>query len=464
MFSSRRKEFFILSDSKIIRDLTTGNAMKQLLIFSIPFILANLLQQLYNLADMVIVGQFVGSAGLAAASGGGELNMLFLFGAMGFSSGGQIVIAQHIGAGSKEEVRNTIGTMFTFLFGMGIVFMVVALTFCDRLILLLKMPSEALGYAHDYSIVYFCGMIPVFGYNAVSSILRGMGDSRHPFIFIAIAALTNVILDLIFVGPLKMACFGAALATVISQTLSFIIAIIFLYRHREEFGFDFKLKSFVIDKKELKSIARMGAPLAIMNMAVSVSMLIIARYINSYGVVASAATAVGNKITMVATICTSALMSSGNTIIGQNFAAKKYKRVEKIVAYILIIGLAFTGILAAILALFPEQVFGLFDQDPGVLELSHTYVLSGVISLFGFATRSAAFAFCNGIGNSRMSFIGGMIDGIVARIGLSLLFGIYCGMGIQGFWLGHAIAGNVIGFICLFYFFFANWKERKLLV
>ena len=438
--------------------------MKQLLIFSVPFIFANLLQQLYNLADMVIVGQFVGSAGLAAASGGGELGMLFLFGAIGFASGGQIVIAQHIGAGSREQVGKTVGTMFTFLFFMGVAFTIIALSCCDWLINLLNMPEEALGYAHDYSFVYFCGIIPVFGYNSVSSILRGMGDSKHPFIFIAIAAVLNVILDLLLVGPLKMGCFGAALATVVSQTISFIIALIFLYRHREEFGFDFRLKSFRIDKKELRSIAKMGAPLAVMNMAVSVSMLFIARYINAYGVVASAATAVGNKITMVATICTSAMMAAGNTVIGQNFAARKYDRVKVIVGCILIICLAFTGLLAAILALFPEQVFSLFDRDPEVLELSHTYVLSGVIALVGFATRGTSFAFCNGIGNSRLSFIGGMIDGIVARIGLSLFFGVYLDMGIQGFWLGSAIAGNVIGLFCVFYFFFANWQEQKLLV
>ena len=438
--------------------------MKLLISFSLPFILAHLLQQMYNLADMMIGGRFVGSAGLAAASGGGELNMMFLYGAIAFSSGGQIVIAQHIGAGSTERISKTIGTMFSSMLIMAAVFMTFALSCCDWMLGLLNMPAEAMDYAHDYGMVYFSGMIPVFGYNIVSSILRGMGDSKHPFIFISISACTNVVLDLLFVGVLGWACFGAALATVISQTLSFVIALVFLYRHRADFGFDFQLKSFLIDGKELKAMAKMGAPLAVMNIAVSISMLYIARFINAYGVVASAATAVGNKITMVATLCTGAMMAAGNTIIGQNFAARKLRRVSEIIGCILIICLVFTGILAIVLVLFPEQVFSVFDKDPRVLELSHTYVLSGVISLLGFATRGPSFAFLNGIGNARLSFIGGLVDGIIARIGLSLLFGIYLGMGIEGFWLGSAIAGNVPGLFCVFYYFSGRWKHRELLV
>ena len=453
-----------MSDNTIVKDLTQGNPMKQLLKFSIPFILANLLQQLYNLADMVIVGQFVGSAGLAAASSGGELAMMFLFVAIGFASGGQIVIAQHIGAGSRERVGKCVGTLFTFVLALGVIAMAISLALCDQLLRVVNVPQEAFGYAHDYAFVYFLGMIPVFGYNVVSSVLRGMGDSKHPFIFVAIAAVLNVILDLLFVGPLGMECFGAALATVISQTLSFIIAMIFLYRHRSEFGFDFKLKSFAIDRKELKGIAKMGMPLAVMNVAVSVSMLFIARYINAYGVVAAAATAVGNKITMVATICTGAMMTAGNSIVAQNFAAKKFRRVSVTLGCILLICLAFAAILSVILVLFPEQVFAIFDRDAEVLELSHVYAPIGVISLIGFATRGTGFAFCNGIGNSRLSFVAGLIDGIAARIGLSLLFGVALDMGVKGFWLGSALAGNVIGIIALLYYLLANWKEQKLLV
>ena len=453
-----------LSEKTLIRDLTQGNPMKQLLSFSFPFILANLLQQAYNMADMVIVGQFVGSAGLAAASAGGELATLFLFFAFGFTSSGQIIISQHIGAGERDKVGSTIGTLMSFIFLCGVVFTVFALFACDWMISLINVPQEAVRYAHDYCFVYYIGMIPVFGYNVVSAILRGIGDSRHPFIFIAIAAVTNIVLDLLFVGPLGMACFGAALATVISQSLSFAIAMVFLYRHRADLGFDFGWKRFRMDKKELQAMVRLGLPLSIQSVAVSISMLVIARFINAYGVVASAATAVGNKLTLVATICTTAMMTAGNSVIAQNFAARKLDRVAKTIGSMLIINMGFCALLALIFALFPEQVFSLFDQDPEVLAMSHPYVPICALNMLGFATRATAMAFINGIGNSRLSFIAGFIDGIVARIGLSLLFGIFLGMGVQGFWLGSSLAGLVIGVIGAFYYASGKWKTRKLLV
>ena len=447
-----------------MRDLTQGNPMKQLLKFAFPFILANLLQQAYNLVDLMIVGRFVGSAGLAAVASGGEMTMLFLFATMGFASGGQVVIAQHMGAGNRDKLGRTVGTLFTFVLAMGVVFMVLALTACGWGLRLLNVPPESMDYAYDYCMVYYIGMIPVCGYKVVSAILRGMGDSKHPFMFIALSAVLNVILDLIFVGPLQMACMGAALATVISQTVSFLVALVFLYRHRDEFGFDFRPRSFRIDKREVSAIFRIGLPLGVMNIAVSASMLIISSYVNAYGVVAAAASGVGNKITMVATICTGAMMTAGNSAIAQNFAAGKYRRVSTILGCILVICLGFCGLLALILALFPEQVFGIFDSDPAVLELSHSYVLPGVLNLIGFATRGAGFAFCNGIGNAKLTFYGGLFDGIVARIGLGLLFGITMGMGVQGFWLGNGIAGNIIGLIVLPYYLSGKWKSHKLLV
>ena len=170
----------------MIRDLTSGRPLRQLVLFSLPFMLSNFLQQAYTLADMVIVGQFVGSPGLAAASNASDIIFMFFFICLGFTTSGQIIVSQHIGANRRERLSTSIGTLFSF--------------------------------------TLLLGNIPVFGYNAVCAVLRGMGDSRHPTIFVAIASALNIVLDLIFVGPLKMACFGAALATVIAQTISCVIS------------------------------------------------------------------------------------------------------------------------------------------------------------------------------------------------------------------------------------------------
>ncbi len=435
-----------------------------LLSFSLPFVFANILQQAYNMADMVIVGQFVGTAGLSAASSGGELATLFFFFALGFCNAGQVIISQHIGAGEHEKIGKSIGTLSTFIFLIAAVFTVIALCLCDKLIELVNIPPEARDYAHDYCFVYFLGMIPVFGYNLVSAILRGIGDSKHPFLFVAISAVLNIILDLIFVGPLHMACFGAALATVLSQTVSFLISLVFLYRRRASLGFDFHLSYLRPDRREMSGIVKLVLPLSIQGVAISFSMLFLARFINAYGVVVSAVTAVGNKLTLLATICSSAMMTAGNSVVGQNFAARKLDRVSKTLGCILIIDTVFCLVLSLILILFPEQVFALFDRNPAVLSMSHQIVPYICVSIFGFGTRAAAMALINGIGHSRLSFVGGVIDGIVARVGLSIFLGMTLGMGIRGYWLGNALAGQVFGIIGAVYYFSGRWKTRKLLV
>lgn len=453
-----------MSKASMVNDLTSGRPFRQLVTFSLPFVVSNLLQQAYNLADMAIVGRFVGSEGLAAASAGGEIAMFYLFLCMGFSASGQIIIAQNAGVGNKRGITRTIGTLFTMQLILGIVLTIVSFVACDGFLRLINVPEEAFQYAHEYSLVLFAGMIPVFGYNTVSAILRGMGDSKHPMMFIALSASLNVVLDLIFVVPLKMGCFGAALATTLSQVIAFIASMVFLYRHRESFGFDFKLRSFAIDKAIFKSITSLGLPLTIQNASVSISMLYVNSYIYAMGVVSAAATAVGNKVTMLATICTQALSTAGSSIIAQNFAAGKHKRVSLTIIYITVIGAVYCGIMSLLLILFPEQVFGIFDKNPEVLALSHLYAPIGVINFFGFASRAPAISFITGIGNSRLALITGIADGIVARIGLSLLFGISLGMGISGFWLGSAIAGYVFLFVGGIYYAMGTWKKRKTLV
>lgn len=453
-----------MQQKTLVRDLTTGNPLKQLVTFAIPFVLANLLQQLYNLVDMVIVGQFVGSAGLTAASNGGEIATFFLFISIGVASAGQIMISQHIGKGNLERLGKCIGTLFTFGFLLSAAMTVISLIGCDWFLKLMNIPEEAQAYAHDYSLTYFCGMVPVFGYNLVSSMLRGMGDSKHPFLFIAIAAVLNTVLDLLFVGVFNMECFGAALATVISQTTSFIVAICFLMKHKEEFGFDFRLSSFRIDPQEFRPLLKMGIPVSLQGIAISGSMLYINSLINSLGLTASAASAVGNKLVLIATIVTNAMNAAGTSIVGQNFAAGKLKRVSQTLAGVLGISMAFCLLLAAAILLFPEQIFSLFDTDPRVLELSHVYAIYGAVSFLGFGTRAPSFSLLNGIGFASMNFICSIMDGIVARIGFSLLFGVALSMGIEGYWLGMAIAGNVIGVIVLFYYLSGKWKTRKLLI
>lgn len=448
----------------MVRDLTTGSVTKQLLIFALPFMLSNLLQTLYNLVDMVIVGHFVGAHGLSAVSIGGETLQLITFVGMGFTAAGQIMISQYVGRGDHEAVRRTVGTMFTCILGASFVVMAVACALAHPLLRALNTPAEAYDQAYDYTIVCFLGAFFIFGYNIVSAVLRGMGDSRRPFVFIAIAAVTNLVLDLVFVAVFNMEAMGAALATVIGQAVSFICSVIYLYLHRDSFGFDFKPASFRPDGEAVRLLVRLGLPMCLQYCAISVSQMVVSSFVNAYGVVASAVTGVGNKVGHIASVVTTSLNTAGSAMAGQNFGANKPERVSRIMLVIGIVGCAFSAALSAVMLAAPEAVFSLFNTDPEVLAMAPSYAPVAVLLFFGFAARAPFIALINGQGFASLSLVMGLIDAVVARVGLSILFGVVLGMGIQGFWYGNAIAGFCPMLVGGVYYFSGLWKKKKLLI
>ncbi|MDE5931015.1 MAG: polysaccharide biosynthesis C-terminal domain-containing protein, partial [Lachnospiraceae bacterium] len=211
-----------------IVDFTEGNVTGQLMRFATPLFLSNMLQIVYNMVDMIIVGQKLGKVGLSAVSIGGDVSNFLTFLAMGFSNAGQVIISQYIGADQKEKVGKFIGTMFTFLMGSAIGISIVCLFFRVSILHIMNTPEESFTGALNYATVCMAGMVFIYGYNIVSAILRGMGDSVRPFYFISIAAILNVILDMVFVLGFNLGSGGAALATVISQAVSFISCSIYM--------------------------------------------------------------------------------------------------------------------------------------------------------------------------------------------------------------------------------------------
>jgi putative MATE family efflux protein len=444
----------------LVRDLTEGSVTRLLLVFSFPLLCSNLLQTVYNMVDMIVIGQFVGSTGLSAVSIGGDVLHGLTFLVMGFSNAGQVILSQYIGAGNRERVKRTIGTMFTVILICAVALTVIFYCCLDPILRALNTPDEAFAYARQYSLTCIMGLIFIYGYNLVSAILRGMGDSRHPFEFIAVATVTNLILDLVFVAGFGMGPFGAALATVIGQSVSFIWALIYLYRHREAFGFDFKLASFKPDREVLPQLLKLGFPMCLQSAAIQISMMFVNSYINAYGVVASAVTGVGNKLAAITSVVTNALSTAGSSMVGQNIGAEKYDRVPRIIGVSLVIDLAFALVLSAVTVFFPRQIFGVFNSDPEVLDMAMTYIPVAVLLYIGFALRSPFFALINGCGNAKLNLTVGLLDGVICRIGLALLMGLGFGMGIMGFWLGNAFAGYVPFLVGGVYFLTGRWKKR----
>lgn len=444
----------------IIRDLTQGSVTQLLLVFAFPLLCSNLLQTFYNMVDMVVIGRFVGKTGLSAVSIGGDVLHFLTFLVMGFSNAGQVILSQYIGAGQHDRVKGTIGTMFTVTFGMAVVLSIFCSIFLDNFLQLMNTPAECLQYTRDYSFICVLGLIFIYGYNLVSAILRGMGDSKHPFIFIAVATVVNLILDLVFVAGFGMGPAGAALATVIGQAVSFLWAIFYLYRHKEAFGFDFKLQSFRPDPVVLPKLVKLGLPMILQSAAINFSMLFVNSYINAYGVVASAVTGIGNKLGSITAVVTNALSTAGSSMVGQNIGAEKYHRVPKIIGVSAIFDVAFALLLSFLTVFFPRTIFGFFNSDPEVLDMAMTYIPVAVLLYMGFAARSPFFALINGSGNARLNLIVGLLDGVICRVGLAVLMGLAMNMGIMGFWLGNAFAGYMPFLIGGVYFLTGRWKKR----
>ncbi|MBQ7520167.1 MAG: MATE family efflux transporter [Clostridia bacterium] len=443
----------------MVRDMTRGPVVPLLIRFTLPLFVSNALQAVYNLVDMVIVGNYIGKAGMSAVSIGGDILHLLTFVAMGFSSAGQVIIAQAVGAQRHDDIRKTIGTMFTFLLSFSLVMAAVYYGLRFQVLGWLNTPSAAYDYTMDYMVTCVCGLVFIYGYNIVSAILRGMGDSKRPFVFIGIAAVLNIALDIVFVKYLGLAVFGAALATVIGQGVSFLASIAYLYRHRESFGFDFRPSSFRIDGPQFKRLLALGVPMAIQSAAVNFSKIILTSWINLFDVTYSALAGVFNKINIMCGVISQSFTAAGSTMVGQNLGAREYRRVNQILTAIAAFCIGLSSLLTAAMLLWPDAIYGLFTTDTEVLTLASVLTLPIILNFYGSATRSVAFSLINGSGRSRLNLAVAIIDGVIARVGLAALLGFALKLDCRGFWLGDSLAGFMPMVIGAVFYLSGRWRK-----
>ena len=445
-----------------IKDFTKGGITKPLIVFVWPLFLSNLLQVVYNMVDMIVVGNELGKEGISAVSVGGDVTHLLTFIAMGFANAGQVLIARYIGADEKNKLGRFIGTMCGFLLLCALVLSVIGITFQDAMLRLMNTPPEAYEGAVRYATVCMSGLVFIYGYNVVSAILRGMGDSKHPFVFISIAAVLNLILDLVFVIGLGMRESGAALATIISQAVSFISCTLFLAKNKSSFELNIKLRDFVRwDKEMLSSLVRLGTPMAIKTASIQISKLFVNSWVNSYSVEVSAFAGIANKVSSISNLVSAAMNTGGSTMVGQNLAAGEFGRVKRILKNLAAITLSVASFFSVAIVFFPNQVFGIFTDDADVLSIAEKFVPIAVLLFFGSAMRAIMNALLNGSGNYKINFVTAVLDGIVMRIGLAVLFGLVIDMKHYGFWLGDALAGFTPFFIGLVYYVTGRWKKDQ---
>lgn len=450
-------------ENKIGLDLTEGNILKMLLLFVLPIFMTNLVQQFYNIVDVMIVGQFVGKTGTVGVSTGGEIVNLFTFVSIGFSNGAQVYISQLYGQKSHEKIKETIGTSLTFNFLLAAAFLVFTMALCRPILRVLNTPSEAMEQSYDYMMITALGLPFIFGYNAVCGILRGMGEAKRPFVFILISAVSNVFLDLLFVAVLGMEAAGSAWATVIAQIAAFAAAVVFMYQKREHFGFDFRPKSFRMRGEHLKVLLELGIPLAASTTFIHLSQLYCNAHINAYGLVNSTVNGIGNKIVRFANMITSSINTGASTMIGQNLGAGRQDRAKETVYTALKLAVVM-GTLNCLLCVFaPRLVLRLFTADPEVIEAGVTFMHISVISFILASWQGPFQSMVTGAGFAKLNFIVGMLDGVILRIGISIILADWLGMGVLGYYYGNALARLAPCVICTVYFYSGKWKNRKLL-
>ena len=447
----------------ISKDFTSGTIWMQLILFALPFMASNALQVFYSTIDMIIVGRYVGTAGIAAVSQSSQIVNFATMVCLGFSNAGQVLLAQAMGAGKRKEMNDVIGTLFVYIGGVSVLLSVIMLSGSSFILGLLNVKDDYFEMAKSYLVICALGLLFTAGYNLVSAVLRGMGDAKRPFLFIVIASVTNLVLDILFTGIFGWGVTGAALATVIGQAVSFIFSIFYLAKKKAEFGFDFKRESFIPKKRYVKMITGLGTPMAIQSGFINLSMLSVNAMINEISTVASATFGVGIRIDDIINKISMGVQYAAVPMISQNLGAKNHDRAKSVVHWAWIFSVALTVFFMVLYVTLGKQLFMIFDDNPEVLSMSGDFI-SAILWMFpAFAIMRGSGAFVQGIGNAKLSMVLSVLDGVVLRIGLSWLFGIALDFGFYGFVLGYALAPFGYAIPSTVYFLRGRWQKKRTL-
>ena len=401
------------------QDLTTGNVSKKLIKFAVPLLLANLLQSFYSIVDMLVVGRFVGETGLAAISNASMISFIINSICIGVTMGGTVLVAQYKGADDEEGQRETVGTLFSLSFFASLLVTVSGLLVYRPFFQILRVPAGSMQDACDYMRIICCGTVFVFGYNAVCSVMKGLGDSISSLYFIAAAAVVNILLDLLLVGPFGMGTAGAAYATVFSQGISLAISICCL--RRKTFIFPFRLKNFAVQTEKMAAVLKVGLPTAVQMAVVNISYLMITGMLNQFGVSVAAASGVGLKVNTFAGMPCWAVGQAVTAMAGQNMGAGRTDRVKKTTETGLRLNLLITLMAVVLVQLFAGQIIMLFEpQNKEVIADGILYlrICCGINSLV-YAALYTFDSFAIGIGAANIAMVNALLDAAVVRLPVS---------------------------------------------
>ena len=444
-----------------MNDLTVGNVAVKTIAFAIPIIVTNLLQALYNIADMAIIGRYIGSAGMSAVNIGGQVTMIILVFAIGVSNGGGIIIGQLFGSGKKDKIPSVIGTMLSFFFLMALFFMILIFVLGVPILKGLDTPPEAYEGTKTYLFICLAGTIFIYFYNVLAAVLRSVGESVRPMLFVLITVILNIGLDILFVGPMHMGVAGAALATILSQLISMCMAVWYVKR----IGlFDFRIKSFRIEKDTLKLMLKIGIPNGLQFGLTNISFLLIMGFINQYGVNASAATGAVTKIGTFAVLPAQALMTALISFTAQHIPQQKFKRVIQSMLVAMVISLCFTGLIFLLAHTIPDKMLGIFTTDAAVIQTGSDYLKILTISYMIESVMFCMYGVISGSGNTYYTFGCAILSAFIVRLLFTWIFTSFTDMGLLGIGWAYVLAPAASGLAAAIFLLTGKWKKSKMRV
>ena len=396
------------------RDLTTGSIGRNIMKFSLPYFLSYFLQTLYGMADLFIIGQFDSVAGTTSVSIGSQVMHMLTVMIVGIAMGTTVMIGKSVGAKQKKETSRIIGNTITLFLGISIVLTIVLLFFVDPIVELMSTPSQAVNGTRAYLMICFAGIPLITAYNIISSIFRGLGDSKSPMYFIAIACFANIVLDYVFIGVLHFSAAGAALGTILAQTISVIIALFAIFKKNT--GISITKHNLIPNKKTMKDILQIGIPISLQDGFIQISFIIITIIANQRGLNDAAAVGIVEKIISFVFLVPSSMLSSVSAISAQNIGAGKDDRALKTLKYATIIAVSFGLVVGTLMQFISNPVVGIFTHDMIVIKMGSQYIRSYIwdCALAGIHFSFSGY-FC-AYGKSGISFLHNVLSIVLIRI------------------------------------------------
>ncbi len=439
-----------------MKDLTSGNERNLILKFAIPMLIGNVFQQMYNIVDSLVVGNLIGKSALAAVGASFPIVFALISFVIGIATGGTIVISQYFGAKNYNKVKRAIDTLYIFVFAASIIISIGGIIFSEDIFRLLQLPEEVIPEAKTYLNIFLGGMIVFFGFNGTSAILRGLGDSKTPLYFLIIASILNIIFDLLFVIVFKWGVAGVAFATILSQAVAFVSAI--LYLNKTHKLIQFSLFRMVFDRDIFLKSLRIGLPSGFQHTFVALGMMALMAIVNTFGTDVIAAYSVGQRIDSFASMFAMNFGMALSTFVGQNIGANKTERVRTGLLATLKMASAVTLTVTIIVVAGSSRLMGFFTSDPTVINIGSGYL--SIVSIFYlvFTFMFVIGGVMRGAGDTLVPMFITLVSLWVVRIPLAwYLSGI---MGVTGIWWAIPIGWSTGLLFSFLYYITGNWKKK----